>query len=84
MQNSDFEKSIKMAASGDNFILKIFLNGSLSKTAAKIYLIIVTKKEIVCIHRSFSYNFQNMSAIVGWSFTEGTDLFRDALGWQWH
>ena len=38
MQNSDIEKCIKMAASGDNFIFEIILNGCFSKTAANIYL----------------------------------------------
>ena len=31
-------KNASMAASGDNFIFEIFLNGGFSKTAAKIYL----------------------------------------------
>ena len=31
-------KNASMAASGDNFIFEIFLNGCFSKTAAKIYL----------------------------------------------
>ena len=35
MQDSDIEKCILMAASEDNFILEIFLNGCFSKTAAK-------------------------------------------------
>ena len=35
MQNIDIEKCILMAASEDNFILEIFLNGCFSKTAAK-------------------------------------------------
>ena len=35
MQNSDIEKCILMAASEDNFILEIILNGCFSKTAAK-------------------------------------------------
>ena len=35
---TDIEKRILMAASGNNFILEIFLNGYFSKTAAKIYL----------------------------------------------
>ena len=42
--------------------------------------IIVTRKEIVWIQGPFSKNFQNMSAVAGWSFTEGTDLFRGAPG----
>ena len=32
------EKYITMAASGNNFILEIFVNGCFPKTAAKIYL----------------------------------------------
>ena len=35
MQNSDIEKCILMAASDDNFILELSLNGCFSKTAAK-------------------------------------------------
>ena len=38
MQNSDIEKYIKIAASEDNFIFEIFLNGCFSRVAAKIYL----------------------------------------------
>ena len=38
VQNNDIEKCIEMAASGDNFIFEIILNGCFSKTAAKIYL----------------------------------------------
>ena len=40
MQNSDIEKCISVAASEDNFILEIFLNGCFSKAAAKgkVYL----------------------------------------------
>ena len=37
MQNSNIEKCIKMAGSGDNFIFEIFLDGCFLKTAAKIY-----------------------------------------------
>ena len=42
--------------------------------------IIVTQKEIVWIHRSFSWNFRNLSTIAEWLFTEGTDLFQGAPG----
>ena len=45
---------------------------------------IVTQKEIVWIHGPFSKNFRNISTIVGWSFTEGTDLFQGVLRWRWH
>ena len=38
VQNSDMEKCITMAASGNNFILEIFVNGCFPKTAANIYL----------------------------------------------
>ena len=60
VQNSNIEKGILMAASENNFILKIFLNGCFSWTAAKILIleilithIIVTRKtcyfqEITC------------------------------------
>ena len=41
-------------------------------------------KRIVLIHGLFSYNFWNMSTIVGWSFTNGTDVFRGYPGWRWH
>ena len=34
----NIEKRVLMAASGNNFILEIFLNGCFSKTAGKIYL----------------------------------------------
>ena len=44
--------------------------------------IIVTRKEIVWIDGPFSKNFRNMLTIAGWSFTEGTDLFRGASGCQ--
>ena len=36
--NNDIEKWILMAASDDNFIPEIFLNGCFSKTGATIYL----------------------------------------------
>ena len=36
--NSDIGKSILIAASDEKFISKIFLNGSFSKTPAKIHL----------------------------------------------
>ena len=42
--------------------------------SAWIYTI-VTRKEIVWIHRPFSKNFRNMSTIVGWSFTIGERSF---------
>ena len=48
------------------------------------YNILVKWKETVWIHRPFSYNFWNISTMPGWLFTEGTNLFRGALGWQWH
>ena len=38
VQNSEIEKWVSIAASENNFILEIFLNGCFSKTAAKIYL----------------------------------------------
>ena len=38
MQNSDIEKCIKMAASGDKFIFEIFFNGCFSKTVEKIFI----------------------------------------------
>ena len=41
----------------------------------QLNVIIVTRKEIAWLHGPLSKNFQNMSTIVGWSFTEGTDLF---------
>ena len=45
---------------------------------------IVTWKEIVWIHESFSQNFRNMPTIAGGSFTEVTDLFRGAPGCRWN
>ena len=50
----------------------------------KVTEIIVTRNETVWIHGPFSKNFRNMSTIVGWLFTEGTDLFQRAPSWRWH
>ena len=39
VQNSDIEKGILMAASEDEYILKTFLHGYFSKTAANIFIL---------------------------------------------
>ena len=49
MQNSDIEKCILMAASEDNFILEIFLNGYFSKTAAKYVYFKISRLHIFYI-----------------------------------
>ena len=49
MQNSEIEKCILMAASVDNFILEIFLNGCFSRTAAKYIYFKNSRLHIFCI-----------------------------------
>ena len=47
----------------------------------------VTRKEIVWVHRPFSYNFWNMLKIAGWSFSDGADFskhLKRISGWRWH